>query len=219
MSPEQCEGSATGRSPHRHLRARHRALRDAHRPRAVHRRGLRRDPRPAPDPAADRRRRSIRMMSPHVELVVLKALEKRPRCATRRWTSSCARWPTRSATSSRTAASRASSQRTLMPSTAPLPPVRLTPSPLTPIPGHVHAAAGLDHDQRRGHAVADDAVGRDRPGLGAARQDRVRDRGRARRRCSDRGRRGRARRAAARRPKAPAAAAGSAVSRLDGSAT
>ena len=46
------------RSSHRRLRARHLPVRDADRPRAVHRRGLRRDPRPAPDPASRCRRRS-----------------------------------------------------------------------------------------------------------------------------------------------------------------
>jgi serine/threonine-protein kinase len=79
-----------------------------------------------------------RMMSPHIEQVVLKALEKRPDL----------RYPTMDelirAMSDPIAYVEAHGgltgflQRQLMPSSAPLPPVRLTPSPLTtstPIPG------------------------------------------------------------------------------------
>jgi serine/threonine-protein kinase len=76
-----------------------------------------------------------RMMSPHVEQVVLKALEKRPEL----------RYPTMDEMIRAMAdpvgyveshgGVQGFAQRTLTPSTAPLPPPRLTPSPLTPIPG------------------------------------------------------------------------------------
>ena len=76
-----------------------------------------------------------RMMSPHVEQVVLKALEKRPEM----------RYPTMDEMIRALAdpvgyveshgGVQGFLQRTLTPSTAPLPPARLTPSPLTPIPG------------------------------------------------------------------------------------
>ncbi len=75
-----------------------------------------------------------RMMSPHVEQVVLKALEKRQDM----------RYPTMDELIRAMAdpvgyveahgGVQGFLQRALMPSTAPLPPVRLTPSPLTPYP-------------------------------------------------------------------------------------
>ncbi|MEP6861792.1 MAG: protein kinase [Deltaproteobacteria bacterium] len=77
----------------------------------------------------------FRMMSPHVEQVVLKALEKRSEM----------RYPTMDEMIRAMAdpvgyveshgGVQGFLQRTLTPSTAPLPPARLTPSPLTPIPG------------------------------------------------------------------------------------
>ena len=77
----------------------------------------------------------FRMMSPHVEQVVLKALEKRSEM----------RYPTMDEMIRAMAdpvgyveshgGIQGFLQRTLTPSTAPLPPARLTPSPLTPIPG------------------------------------------------------------------------------------
>ena len=76
-----------------------------------------------------------RMMSPHVEQIVLKALEKRPEM----------RYPTMDEMIRAMAdpvgyveshgGIQGFLQRALTPSTAPLPPARLTPSPLTPIPG------------------------------------------------------------------------------------
>ena len=76
-----------------------------------------------------------RMMSPHVEMVVMKALEKRPEM----------RYPTMDefirAMADPVGFVEAHGgvggflAKQLMPSTAPLPPVRLTPAPLTPIPG------------------------------------------------------------------------------------
>ena len=76
-----------------------------------------------------------RMMSPHVEQVVLKALEKRPEM----------RYPNMDEMIRAMAdpvgyveshgGVQGFLQRTLTPSTAPVPPARLTPSPLTPIPG------------------------------------------------------------------------------------
>ena len=85
-----------------------------------------------------------RMISPHIEQVVLKALEKRQDM----------RYPTMDEFIRAMAdpvgyveshgGVQGFLQRTLMPSTAPLPPVRLTPSPLTPYPqtGHYTPAAG-----------------------------------------------------------------------------
>ena len=83
-----------------------------------------------------------RMMSPHVEQVVLKALEKRPEL----------RYPTMDEMIRAMAdpvgyveshgGVQGFLQRTLTPSTAPLPPARLTPSPLTPIPGMYTPAPG-----------------------------------------------------------------------------
>ncbi|CAN5244477.1 hypothetical protein BH11MYX1_BH11MYX1_31370 [soil metagenome] len=86
-----------------------------------------------------------RMMSPHVEQVVLKALEKRQDM----------RYPTMDEFIRAMAdpvgyveshgGVHGFLQRTLMPSTAPLPPVRLTPSPLTPFShytGHYTPAPG-----------------------------------------------------------------------------
>ena len=76
-----------------------------------------------------------RMMSPHVEQVVLKALEKRPEM----------RYPNMDEMIRAMAdpvgyveshgGVQGFLQRALTPSTAPVPPARLTPSPLTPIPG------------------------------------------------------------------------------------
>ena len=76
-----------------------------------------------------------RMMSPHVEAVVLKALEKRPEM----------RYPTMDEFIRALAdpvgyveahgGVAGFSQRTLTPSTAPLPPPRLTPTPLSPLSG------------------------------------------------------------------------------------
>jgi serine/threonine-protein kinase len=76
-----------------------------------------------------------RMMSPHVEVVVLKALEKRPDM----------RYPTMDefmrAMADPVGFVEAHGgvgqflQRQLMPSSAPIPSVRLTPTPLTPVPG------------------------------------------------------------------------------------
>ena len=84
----------------------------------------------------------FRMMSPHVEQVVLKALEKRPEM----------RYPTMDEMIRAMAdpvgyveshgGVQGFLQRTLTPSTAPLPPARLTPSPLTPIPGMYTPAPG-----------------------------------------------------------------------------
>jgi serine/threonine-protein kinase len=75
-----------------------------------------------------------RMMSPHVEQVVMKALEKRPEL----------RYPTMDEFSRAMADPVAYVetngglagflQRQLMPSSAPMPPVRFTPSPMTPMP-------------------------------------------------------------------------------------
>ena len=83
-----------------------------------------------------------RMMSPHVEQVVLKALEKRQDL----------RYPTMDEFIRAMAdpvgyveshgGVQGFLQRALMPSTAPLPPVRLTPSPLTPYPHHYTPAPG-----------------------------------------------------------------------------
>ncbi len=83
-----------------------------------------------------------RMMSPHVEQVVLKALEKRQDM----------RYPTMDEFIRAMAdpvgyveshgGVQGFLQRALMPSTAPLPPVRLTPSPLTPYPHHYTPAPG-----------------------------------------------------------------------------
>jgi serine/threonine protein kinase len=77
----------------------------------------------------------FRMLSPHVEVVVMKALEKRPEL----------RYPTMEefmrAMSDPVGYVEAHGgvgrflQRQLMPSSAPLPSVRLTPAPLTPLPG------------------------------------------------------------------------------------
>jgi len=81
----------------------------------------------------------FRMLNPHLEVVVLKALEKRAEL----------RYPTMDefmrAMSDPVGYVEAHGgvgqflQRTLMPSTAPLPPVRLTPAPFTPPPGSLGA--------------------------------------------------------------------------------
>ncbi len=86
----------------------------------------------------------FRMLPPHVEVVVLKALEKRPDM----------RYPTMDefmrAMSDPVGYVEAYGglgqflQRQLMPSTAPLPPVnRLTPSPFTPVPGTLSQPSGI----------------------------------------------------------------------------
>jgi eukaryotic-like serine/threonine-protein kinase len=83
-----------------------------------------------------------RMMSPHIEAVVLKALEKRPDM----------RYPTMDefmrAMSDPVGFVEAHGglagfmAKQLMPSSAPLPPVRLTPAPLTPVPGLMSPVPG-----------------------------------------------------------------------------
>ena len=85
----------------------------------------------------------FRMMPPHVEVVVLKALEKRPDM----------RYPTMDefmrALADPVGYVEAHGgpgqflQRQLMPSSAPLPPVRMTPHPFTPVPGSLHAPSGI----------------------------------------------------------------------------
>jgi serine/threonine protein kinase len=86
----------------------------------------------------------FRMIPPHVEVVVLKALEKRPDM----------RYPTMDEFMRAMAdpvgyveahgGCGAFLQRQLMPSTAPLPPVnRLTPGPFTPVPGTLSPPSGI----------------------------------------------------------------------------
>jgi eukaryotic-like serine/threonine-protein kinase len=83
-----------------------------------------------------------RMMSPHIEAVVLKALEKRPDM----------RYPTMDEFMRAMAdpvgfveahgGLAGFMAKQLMPSSAPLPPVRLTPAPLTPVPGLMSPVPG-----------------------------------------------------------------------------
>jgi eukaryotic-like serine/threonine-protein kinase len=83
-----------------------------------------------------------RMMSPHIEVVVLKALEKRPEM----------RYPTMDefmrAMSDPVGYVEAHGglagfmAKELMPSSSPLPPVRLTPAPVTPVPGLMSPVPG-----------------------------------------------------------------------------
>jgi serine/threonine protein kinase len=93
----------------------------------------------------------FRMLPPHVEVVVLKALEKRPDM----------RYPTMDefmrAMADPVGFVEAHGgvgqylQRQLMPSTAPIPPVsRLTPSPFTPVPGSLSAPSGIYGQQPSG---------------------------------------------------------------------
>jgi len=84
-----------------------------------------------------------RMMSPHVEMIVLKALEKRPDM----------RYPTMDEFMRAMAdpigfveahgGLAGFLQRQLMPSSAPLPPVRMTPAPLTPMPDMRSSATAM----------------------------------------------------------------------------
>ncbi len=83
-----------------------------------------------------------RMMSPHIEAVVLKALEKRPdmRYPTMDEFMRAMADPVGFVESHGGLAGFAAKQ--LMPSSAPLPPLRLTPPPLTPVPGLMSPVPG-----------------------------------------------------------------------------